>query len=549
MVDIVNTLKAGSGIDIKTLAKSLTDTVRGPQQAAIDAKKTALNAKVSSVGKIMSVVNTFSSAMTAVGNPYSFQRTPGSGDPSKVKIDFVDGSTAPTFTGRVAVDQLATETSILFPPLASLDEDLAGGDANRTLKLIAGNALAPGSELATIDLKSINTLPALRDQINQIAGFEATIIKGGTEAAPLYYLGMKGKQGEQNKFFASVTTTTNNVTSDASGAGFFLNGAEIVRLGRDALIQVDGVQVSSSTNVFTNVLPGVEITALATTNTDVTLSSNYNSEALSNAMATMVSGFNLMLETIKAETTFSSDPKTRGALANEASTRALLSELRRFTTQGIAGFNDGSHTLAELGVRTNRDGTLTLDEAAFARSLKQTPEIVEAVLASKKQITDSRLSIISSTGAQTGKYTISKDNAGQWKINDDLATIMAGKLNGKVGSATDGLVIGLPPSVEVSAPAGYSTTVYYSKGLVERLTDMFKSIMSSQTAIQIVSTNSNKSLSNISTEQIKLDTKMKAMEERYLKQFTQMNSAVSAGNNVQSSLKTFIDSWTAGLKG
>jgi flagellar hook-associated protein 2 len=161
MVDIVNTLKAGSGIDIKTLAKSLTDTVRGPQQAAIDAKKTALNAKVSSVGKIMSVVNTFSSAMTAVGNPYSFQRTPGSGDPSKVKIDFVDGSTAPTFTGRVAVDQLATETSILFPPLASLDEDLAGGDANRTLKLIAGNALAPGSELAAIDLKSINTLPAL----------------------------------------------------------------------------------------------------------------------------------------------------------------------------------------------------------------------------------------------------------------------------------------------------------------------------------------------------------------------------------------------------
>jgi flagellar capping protein FliD len=73
--------------------------------------------------------------------------------------------------------------------------------------------------------------------------------------------------------------------------------------------------------------------------------------------------------------------------------------------------------------------------------------------------------------------------------------------------------------------------------------------MSSQSAIQIVSTNSNKSLSNISTEQIKLDTKMKAMEERYLKQFTQMNSAVSAGNNVQSSLKTFIDSWTAGLKG
>ena len=69
MVDIVNALNAGAGIDIKTLAKNLTDTVRVPQQAAIDNRKSALNAKISSVGKIMSVVNTFSSAMTAVGNP------------------------------------------------------------------------------------------------------------------------------------------------------------------------------------------------------------------------------------------------------------------------------------------------------------------------------------------------------------------------------------------------------------------------------------------------------------------------------------------------
>ena len=38
MVDIVNTLNAGSGIDIKSLAKSLTDTVRAPQQQIIDTK-------------------------------------------------------------------------------------------------------------------------------------------------------------------------------------------------------------------------------------------------------------------------------------------------------------------------------------------------------------------------------------------------------------------------------------------------------------------------------------------------------------------------------
>ena len=548
MVDILNTLNAGSGVDIKTLAKNLTDTVRVPQQLAIDNRKLSSSAKISSVGKIMSVVEQFSSAATAIGNPQTFQRNPSSSDPTKITMEFTGGSTASTFSGKVAVNQLASETSILFPPLTSLSTNLAGSDANRTLKLISGTAGSPGSELATIDLKTVNTLPALRDRINQIAGFEATIITGGTTSSPSYYIGVKGKAGESNRFFASVTTNVDGITNNASGTGLVANGAEVIRQGTDAVISVDGVQITSGTNIFNDVLPNVTITAKAVTNADVTLSSTYNTVGLSNAMATLVSGYNLMLETIKTETAFNIDPKKRGGLANNASTNGLVSELRRFTTQSIAGFNDGVHTLASLGVRTNRDGSLKLDETAFATALKQTPEIVEAVLASKQQITDSRLSIISATGVPTGKYQISKDDTGQWKINDSFATLSTGKLTGKAGTSSEGLIISLPPGVEIAAPAGYSTALYYSKGILERFNDMLKSLKDSQSSIQLVSTNATKAISDISLEQTKFDAKMKLIEDRYLKQFSQMNSAVSAGNNTRSALTTFIDSWTAGLK-
>ena len=548
MVDILNALNAGSGVDIKTLAKNLTDTVRVPQQLAIDNRKLSSSAKISSVGKIMSVVEQFSSAATAIGNPQTFQRNPSSSDPTKITMEFIGGSTASTFSGKVAVNQLASETSILFPPLTSLSTNLAGSDAKRTLKLISGTAGSPGSELATIDLKTVNTLPALRDRINQIAGFEATIITGGTTSSPSYYIGVKGKAGESNRFFASVTTNVDGITNNASGTGLVANGAEVIRQGTDAVISVDGVQITSGTNIFNDVLPNVTITAKAVTNADVTLSSTYNTVGLSNAMATLVSGYNLMLETIKTETAFNIDPKKRGGLANNASTNGLVSELRRFTTQSIAGFNDGVHTLASLGVRTNRDGSLKLDETAFATALKQTPEIVEAVLASKQQITDSRLSIISATGVPTGKYQISKDDTGQWKINDSFATLSTGKLTGKAGTSSEGLIISLPPGVEIAAPAGYSTALYYSKGILERFNDMLKSLKDSQSSIQLVSTNATKAISDISLEQTKFDAKMKLIEDRYLKQFSQMNSAVSAGNNTRSALTTFIDSWTAGLK-
>lgn len=548
MVDIINSLNAGSGIDIKALAKNLTETVRIPQQAAIDNQKTILTAKISSLGKIMSVVNTFNDAINSFGDPQTFHRSPSSSDPTKVALEFTDAKVATTFAGRIGVSRLASESSILFPPMTSLDAPLAGVDGNRTLTLKSGTADAPGSVLASIDLTSVKTLASLRDRINEIDGFSATIIQGGSPADPRYYLGVKGGSGSANTFHASVTTNLNGQETTATGSGFYLDGTELIKQGADAEISVDGLVINSSTNDFTDILPGVKIKALALTTTEVVLSSAYNTTALSDAMATLVSGFNLMLDNIKSETAFDLDPKKRGGLSNDASTRGLLNELRRFTTQAISGVGDSTHFLAEIGVKTNRDGSLQLDETAFAKVLKQNPEIVESVLASKRLISDSRLSIIATGGAQPGKYEIAKVGVGQWTLNNQPATLTTGKLTAQTATYANGLVIGLPPGVEIAAPVGYKTNLYFGKGLIERFSDMFKSLKDNQSSLQKLSTSTNKTLSNLSTTQTKLDAKMKVIEDRYLKQFSQMNSIVSEGQNTMSSLKTFIDSWTAGLK-
>jgi len=308
MVDIVNTLNAGSGIDIKSLAKSLTDTVRAPQQQIIDTKTKALEAKISSVGKIMSAVTSFDDALKSLGNPQTFQRTPSSSDPSKVTMEFVDGKVAPTFSGQIAVNQIASDASVLLPGLSSLDAPLAGTDGNRTFRLIAGTVGSPGSHIASIDLTTVKTLPALRDKINEIEGFQATIIQGGTSGNPKYYLGIKGGMGAANSFFVNISTDPGTGPVAASGSGLFLNGTEIVKAGLDAEISVDGVSVTSPSNDFDAILPGIKIRALGKTTSEVTVSSNYNTQSLSEAMATLVSGFNLMLETVKSETKFDTDP-------------------------------------------------------------------------------------------------------------------------------------------------------------------------------------------------------------------------------------------------
>lgn len=552
MVDILNTLGVGSGIDVKTLAKSLTDTVRVPQQTAIDTKKAAYDAKLSSVGKIMSVATSFGDALKSLGDPAVFQRKPTSSDVSKVSISFVDGKVPPTFSGQVAVQQIATNSSILFPPMSSLDSVLIGStDTNRTLELFSGSAAAPGALISSINLAEVKTLPALRDKINEIPGFMASIVQGGTASAPKYYIAVKNGTGASNNFYSTITKTEGGVKSNATGTGLVLNGTEIIKQGVNAEITVDDVLVVSETNSFVDILPGVELTANATTavGASVTITSKTDTEVLSSAMATLVSGFNVMMETIKQETKYDLDPKKRGGLANESAGRQLMNELRSFTTQELAGYDDEIHTLAELGVRTNRSGSLSLDEATFAAILQKKPEVVEAVLASKKMLTDSRLGVASVTDdVIPGVYTIEKTISGAWTINDESATLTTGILTADAGTSAEGLVISIPPSVANAAPSGYSTTVYYGKGLVERFNTMFSDLSDAQSSLQVLSTNSTKSIDTLAKDQSTLDSRMKQVEERYLLQFARMNAILSEGKNTQESLTSFMEGWRASLK-
>ena len=552
MVDILNTLGVGSGIDVKTLAKSLTDTVRVPQQTAIDTKKAAYDAKLSSVGKIMSVATSFGDALKSLGDPAVFQRKPTSSDTSKVSISFVDGKVPPTFSGQVAVQQIATNSSILFPPMSSLDSLLIGStDTNRTLELFSGSAAAPGALISSVNLAEVKTLPALRDKINEIPGFMASIVQGGTASAPKYYIAVKNGTGASNNFYSTITKTVDGVKSNAAGTGLVLDGTEIIKQGVNAEITVDDVQIISETNSFVDILPGVELTANGTTavGASVTITSKTDTEVLSSAMATLVSGFNVMMETIKQETKYDLDPKKRGGLANEAAGRQLMNELRSFTTQELAGYDDEIHTLSELGVRTNRNGSLTLDEATFAAVMQRKPDVVEAVLASKKMLTDSRLGVASVTDdVIPGVYTIAKTTSGAWTINDESATLTTGVLTADAGTSAEGLVISIPPLVANSVPSGYSTTLYYGKGLVERFNTMFSNLSDTQSSLQVLSKNSTKSIDTLAKDQSTLDSRMKQVEDRYLVQFARMNAILSEGKNTQESLTSFMEGWRASLK-
>ena len=556
---IINALGVGSGIDIQSLATNLTNASKAPEQSILDSKKTALTATVSSVGKVLSTVTSFSTSIKSIGDPNTFQRTPTSSDASKVTLTFTGTSVPSTFNGNVDVNSLASGSKALFPPMTSLSSSLLGSDAGRSLNIAWKNG-AGVSQTSSIDLSKFNTLPTLRDEINKITGFNATILEGGTPSAPQYYLSVQHGSGAASAFTSTVTVNdangqpvlTGGQPTPATGAGLTTNqtaGYQAIA-GTDASITVDGVPVTSATNNFNNVLPGVSITAIAPTNgTPVTLGSQVNSDGLTTALATLVSGFNAMITTIQTETAYNSDPTKKGGLANDAAADALLNQLRQFTTQPISGYDGSTHTLSELGISTNRDGTLSVDNTAFATILRNSPEIAEAVLASKRSIDDSRLSLNSvSPTAQSGVFAIAKKDANTWTVNGQGATLANGRLTPNKGTTAEGLVINLPASVSASASVGYSTNLNFSKGLLERFSDMLAAVQATTSSLQSASTNANKQLTELVTKQADLDTKFTTIQQNYVTQFSAMQSILTDNKSTQSSLTNFMTAWSSSLK-
>ena len=481
-----------------------------------------------------------------MGEPDKFQRTPFSSDTSKVKIDFVDGIIPPTFSGKISVTNIAVEASTAFPAISSLETPLLGTNTNRTLKLHAGNSYS-NPTIAEFDLSIYNTLPKLKDAINSVKGLSATIIQSGSTANPYYVLSIKNGTGTENTFLPEITT------SDISGvsAGGLLSSGAITTQGQDASISVDGVNITSSSNIFTDVLPGLQITAVAPTGlSPIDISSKTNGDALTNAMSTLVVGFNELVKSIKTESNYNEDPTLRGSLANNSSTRQLLNELARFTTQPISGYDNQTYSMTDLGVTTNRDGTISFDQKKFAQILQEKPEKVEAILSSKKQLSDSRIKF-GSSGARTqsGIYSIQKNSIDNWTVNGQVATYKNGMLTYKDQTNTIDISLIIPNSMNISAPNGYSTKLFFAKGMVERFSDMLTSVTDANSPINTISKAASSEITKLQEDQKKLDARMTQLNDRYVKQFAAMQTFVNQANDTKKSITSMMDAWSNSMKG
>ncbi|HYD14640.1 MAG TPA: flagellar filament capping protein FliD [Allosphingosinicella sp.] len=521
-------LGAGSGLDIRALVADLANAAKAPKETLLANREAANEAKVSGLAQVSSAIDSFAAALSSLISGGTLFSQPSVSDTSVFTASALAGSRLGGLSASVEVERLAQAQTSVSGYLTAATDPVGEG----VLTIAAGG----GTPVDVTITAANNNLNGLARAINDAnAGVTAAVVTDSNGAR----LVVKGKTGAANAFTLSVPGGT------TSGLERFASDAMTTPLAaQDARVWLDGVAVTRSTNSFSDLIAGVQIDLKsAKPGTIVSVGVTRPTAAISQGVQDFVSAYNELMSMI-AEQTKAGVNGEAGALRGDVGVRELQRRLSALPTQILSSPGTGPHTLAEIGVRTNRDGTLGVDAGRLAAVLASDPDGVEALFNPGQYSSSPFLTIKSLAGkVAPGTYTITDvvpaapPAAASGKVNNVAMTGVGANLVAPQGSAAVGLILGVSGAVA-------SATITVDPGLGGALQSIRDALRARGGAFAAAQERLDKEADRIAEDREKLEASSTKYYNQLLTTFTAMDSKVSAFRATQSYLEQQIKIWT-----
>ncbi|RDE05909.1 flagellar filament capping protein FliD [Sphingomonas aracearum] len=436
---IIKSLGAGSGVDYASLTTELISAQFAAKTAALTTRQASVSAQISTAGTLKSSIASFSSSLQTLIAGGSLSTQPTSSDTSVLKASAVTGAKLAGLSANITVNKLATAQAATTTA-AGWTKATVIGTGDLTLSFGTASADASGKMTgftADPDQKSVTikvtdgTLQGVADAINAAkAGVTASIITDANGAR----LMVKGTTGEVKGF--SLTAAEGSPLEQVN-IGKGATSSMLGTVAGDAEVTLDGVSVTRATNSFSDLVAGVKIDLLAAKpGSTVTLGFDRPVDGLKEAVNSFVETYNSMKAVIDEATDY-----VDGTLKQDPAVRAMSRSLSGITLQPlrVAGTPGEPTTLSDLGVKTNRNGTLEVDATRLASVLAQYPDAVEEIFSNTgtgatNHGLNGALSAIATTAAST-TYGIAGSVTRYTQQQSDLADQQT-KLSEQKDSAT-----------------------------------------------------------------------------------------------------------------
>tara|TARA_R110002072_G_scaffold284981_1_gene449548 strand:+ start:1888 stop:3351 length:1464 start_codon:yes stop_codon:yes gene_type:complete len=383
---MVSVTGVGSGLDIEGLVTQLVAAERTPVENRLLRREASLTSELSGFGTLKGVLAELQARSAALRNEGTFtQRTATSSNTSAFTATASASAAAGNYS--VTVDALASAQSLASGSFSSADDVVGEGTLTFRFGTVDATPSVPGPQVfngftvnperatasVTIDANN-NTLAGVRDAVNAAdIGVSAAIVNDGSGARLLF---SSTDTGAANAIEVSVADVGDGNDTDLAGLSrlsFNAGSANLTQTAAaaDANFTLNGLALTSTSNTITEALDGVSLTLKETTSGAAgTLSVSENRAVARSAIEQFVNAYNTFISTASNLTRFDPATGAAGALQGDFSARTVISQVRNAVTASVQNPDGPFGSLAELGITTTADGTLSINSERLNTALE-----------------------------------------------------------------------------------------------------------------------------------------------------------------------------------
>lgn len=366
----ITSVGSGSNLDLEGLLTKIIDNEKEGPTNRLNLKKTTLEANMSALASIKTTLSEFQASLASLKSSSFFSsRTVVAGDSSLISATAGAGAQPGAYS--IEVLAMAKAHKVASANFAAASTTVGNG----TLNISVGSSTFDVTVTAGVN----DTLAGIRDSINNATnntGVRASILTvsngvGGTASKLVL---TSNNTGAANAVSVAVTGDGDSVDGDNAGLSQLASAnLSEINPAQDAEITIDGFAATSSTNQFKNAVEGLTINVLKDGDPDEppasTLTVATNKAGAKDAVEGFVANYNALVTIFNTLTNYDPATQTRGLLSGDASVSVMEKQLRRIMTDKVGGAAEGLNTLADLGISTNRNGSISLDDAKLSDAI------------------------------------------------------------------------------------------------------------------------------------------------------------------------------------
>lgn len=355
----------GSGMDIDAMVGALVAAEKAPKEAQLTRLATATTTKISALGTLRTALSSFQTALKDLNDVELFENRSAKSSSTDL-LTATASKTAQSGTYSVKIEQLATGSKTAT---AALESDFTTGVAGTlTIKVGDGEGIA-------VDLGEGASLTQVKDALNATlegSGVTANLLTDPSTGKARLVMSSTNT-GEGKDVSIATSAGLEALAIDTGGAATAVAGGVLER-AQNAKFTIDGLALQSATNKVEGAIPDVALDLVsADKDKTVTITIAQDKEGVSGNIKKFVTAYNNLIKTTNSLTKVTKvgedGQPLAGGLVGDSSVRSILSGVQSELTS--VGGSDGVRMLSDLGITTQKDGTLAVDDKKLDTALEK----------------------------------------------------------------------------------------------------------------------------------------------------------------------------------